>query len=325
MVVLHATNPCVISTLKPLMDGDTEAAKSTPRFLSPTDPGHEHRIPTTEKPVMRLHHSKQDIAEIAAMAGGDVSYITTFQEEEKKHEKKVSSSSSSDFFASSESSVSSDEEDEEGAEEVLCPVPGLDDINYGRFSGHSIQWIKRRYARLSPLLYGEDCVNNSSTTTGTETTDDPPTVIPPPRTEKLKEAVKWLQHHPTDKDLRLSYCVQFPNGESCRQVNVRLEPAMMAVMRTQSPVFVVAPHVPAQGMLAFFADVIPELSPTLRVPYGCVVEIGIKEDVTIHPLIPVRHDFLPEVGSPLIDMEEVEEALGEIKRVNGAEEQKEAK
>lgn len=73
----------------------------------------------------------------------------------------------------------------------------------------------------------------------------------------LKNALRYFQQKDSNVDPHLAYCVQFPNGESCRQVNVRLEPALMAVMRTQSSVFVIAPAIPAQGMLAFFADVIP--------------------------------------------------------------------
>uniref|UniRef100_A0A146LYP3 Uncharacterized protein n=1 Tax=Lygus hesperus TaxID=30085 RepID=A0A146LYP3_LYGHE len=49
--------------------------------------------------------------------------------------------------------VNNDSDEEDMADEVLCPVPGLDNINYGRFSGHTAAWVNQRYPRLSSLLY----------------------------------------------------------------------------------------------------------------------------------------------------------------------------
>ena len=313
-------------------------------------------------------------------------------------------SSSSSSSSSSGSDSGSSSENEETCDEVLCPVPGLDNINYGRFSGHTAAWVKEKYPRLSAILYDiaeEEPTTNSGTAAAASTTTvkgkvagqssskngtavtatagtgtgtgssrataappaparDPPTAeedgngspargggsgvdadksagtggpspstlpgasghgapndwlaatLPPPvHYATHEEAVAHLQHAPTGVDPRLSYCIQFPNGESCRQVNVRLEPALMAVMRTQSPVFVVAPPVPAQGVLAFFMDVIPELSPTLRIPGGCIVEIGVKDGITVHPLLP---DSLPEsmTRSPLTVLPELQDAMREV-------------
>lgn len=232
---------------------------------------------------------------------------------------------------------------EEMCDEVLCPVPGLDNINYGRFSGHTAAWVKEKYPRLSAMLY--DIGEEESTTPATtgaaaarpgagggeenaphesaKTTESAwsggsntaagsgnVTLPAPVHYASHAEAVTHLQHAPSGADPRLSYCIQFPNGESCRQVNVRLEPALMAVMRTQSPVFVVAPAVPAQGILAFFVDVIPELSPTLRIPAGCVVEIGVKNAITVHPLLP---DSLPEsmTRSPVTTLPDLQDAMRE--------------
>ncbi|KAG5512410.1 hypothetical protein GH5_08261 [Leishmania sp. Ghana 2012 LV757] len=256
-----------------------------------------------------------------------------------------------------------DDEEGEIGDEVLCPVPGLDNINFGHFSGHTAAWVREKYPRLSALLYdvndgdvmsdardeaeappqrqhhpcqpresgdpadASDAVasaGSAKATTGAshhhidQRSGACPTAewlsapLPPPvHYATHEEAVSHLQRAFSGADPCLSYCTQLPNGESYRQVNVRLEPALMAVMRTQSPVFVVAPAVPAQGILSFFMDVIPELSPTIRIPRGCVVEIGVKDSITVHPLLP---DSLPEsmTRSPLTVLPEIQEAIREV-------------
>ncbi|EAO00287.1 6-phosphofructo-2-kinase 1 [Trypanosoma cruzi] len=206
-------------------------------------------------------------------------------------------------------------------EELLCPLPGLDSINYGLFSGRTVQWVRKRYAKLSRLLYvaspvcgDESALNlyNSKKLYAVDVDDKKKGIIetheyPKKQDQGEKDARKQhfdksaratsrFLHVPNGTDPRLSYCVQFPNGESCRQVNVRLEPALMAVMRVQGPVFVVATSVPAQGVLAFFTDTMPEVSPTLRLPQHAVVEIGVKGEITVHQLVePVDH--VPQPGS----------------------------
>ncbi|ESL09275.1 6-phosphofructo-2-kinase/fructose-2,6-biphosphatase [Trypanosoma rangeli SC58] len=198
-------------------------------------------------------------------------------------------------------------------EELLCPLPGLDSINYGWFSGRTVRWVRKRYAKLSRILFAavpgssdeslssmnispnshpEDVESNAQG--GKEALglpqqgDQEGEHAPTQYLGNDAEAILRFRHVPNGTDPRLSYCVQFPNGESCRQVNVRLEPALMAVMRVQGPVFVVATSVPAQGVLAFMADVLPELSPTLRLPKHAVVEIGVKGDITVHQLEPAE-------------------------------------
>ncbi|KAG5508355.1 hypothetical protein JIQ42_08280 [Leishmania sp. Namibia] len=256
-----------------------------------------------------------------------------------------------------------DDEEGEIGDEVLCPVPGLDNINFGRFSGHTAAWVREKYPRLSALLYdvndgdvmsdardeaeappqrqhhpcqpresggpadASDAVASARSAKATsgashhhidQRSGACPTAewlsapLPPPvHYATHEEAVSHLQRAFSGADPCLSYCTQLPNGESYRQVNVRLEPALMAAMRTQSPVFVVAPAVPAQGILSFFMDVIPELSPTIRIPRGCVVEIGVKDSITVHPLLP---DSLPEsmTRSPLTVLPEIQEAIREV-------------
>ncbi|AIN95310.1 6-phosphofructo-2-kinase/fructose-2,6-biphosphatase, putative [Leishmania panamensis] len=253
-------------------------------------------------------------------------------------------------------------DEEEIGDEVLCPVPGLDNINFGRFSGHTAAWVKEKYPRLSALLYDVDDGNVSAGAAAQQHqqesrkyNDAADATMPlasagsanatgsashhrlgqgnethlaaawlsaplPPQVHYAthEEAVSHLQGAVSGADPRLSYCTQLPNGESYRQVNVRLEPALMAVMRTQSPVFVVAPAVPAQGILSFFMDVIPELSPTIRIPSGCVVEIGVKDGITVHPLLP---DALPEsmTRSLLTVLPEIQEAIREVATASSVE------
>ncbi|KEG14589.1 putative 6-phosphofructo-2-kinase/fructose-2,6-biphosphatase [Trypanosoma grayi] len=189
-------------------------------------------------------------------------------------------------------------------EELLCPQPGLDSINYGRFCGRTAEWVRSKYAKLSRLLYAtspggslESTLSFSGTReslnedSGSGDQQQQKPLSGRHRTparhyfDKSAQAIRRFRHVPNGADPRMSYCVQFPNGESCRQVNVRLEPALMAVMRSQGPVFVLASQVPAQGTLAFFTDVMPEMTPTLRLPRHAVVEIGVKGDITMHQLV----------------------------------------
>ncbi|RNF27004.1 putative 6-phosphofructo-2-kinase/fructose-2,6-biphosphatase [Trypanosoma conorhini] len=60
----------------------------------------------------------------------------------------------------SENGVNRAEYEENGAfsglpsqEELLCPLPGLDSINYGWFSGRTVGWVRKRYAKLSRILF----------------------------------------------------------------------------------------------------------------------------------------------------------------------------
>ncbi|KAH9599150.1 6-phosphofructo-2-kinase [Trypanosoma melophagium] len=200
-------------------------------------------------------------------------------------------------------------------EELLCPLPGLDTINYGQFAGRTAEWVRAKYAQLSRILYAISPVTSvdSMAHCGTSLSSQTDHMDGQLQEEKQKQGVQGSQplaestteekashrqyfnkskeaisrflHIPDGTDPRLSYCVQFPNGESCRQVNVRLEPALMAVLRVQGPVLVMASAVPAQGVLAFFTDVVPEMSPTLRLPRHAVVEIGVKGDITVHHLV----------------------------------------
>ncbi|KPI84197.1 putative 6-phosphofructo-2-kinase/fructose-2 6-biphosphatase [Leptomonas seymouri] len=348
------------------------------------------RLPNTEGPVAELHpySATTTIEAVRAMAGGDLSAVplpilrssvssestghvtsaavvaaTTLASPSNSnapsaHHDKAGTEHSSgsecdEVEADSWSSSYGDGSEAEMCDEVLCPVPGLDNINYGRFSGHAAAWVKEKYPRLSAMLYevaddqpaevGEagavavavspsratrkppkgaanppPSASCSASSTHTNPNDGLANALPPPvHYATHSEAAVHLQHAPTGVDPRLSYCIQFPNGESCRQVNVRLEPALMAVMRTQSPVFVVAPAVPAQGVLAFFMDVIPELSPTLRIPNGCVVEIGVKNGITVHPLLP---DSLPAsmTRSPLTALPPLQSTIREVAATNRA-------
>nr|CCC89739.1 putative 6-phosphofructo-2-kinase/fructose-2,6-biphosphatase [Trypanosoma congolense IL3000] len=195
--------------------------------------------------------------------------------------------------------------------EILCPLPGLDSINCGRFCGLTVKQVRDRYANLYKLLYAVSPMGSgnylSPEGTGGKPTDGPnvsgsgnegeektcqselrtasPKQPDLEEIEKSNGGIDRFLHVPNGADPRLSYCVQFPNGESCRQVNVRLEQALMAVMRVKAPVFVVASAAPAQGILAFFADELPEMAPALRLPSHAVVEIGVKGEITVHQLV----------------------------------------
>ncbi|KAG5487752.1 hypothetical protein LSCM1_08118 [Leishmania martiniquensis] len=445
MVVLHATNYSVLSTLAPLLEGAAEeegeailsapsvtnspgvspgdssgtsktrtpaapqqpsaeaaAAAASKLAVEPADaaaaPGSRPLMPRASSEVAQLPSSARTLASAGQRCGSDRDLHTS--ESRSRHsllpsrdeglrELRVGPPSTTTeelhvvaggklMHEDDSDQVHQDEEEEIG-DEVLCPVPGLDNINFGRFSGHTAAWVKEKYPRLSALLYAVDDGDvMGEARAGAET---PPSPSPPPQQQQHRhpsressrpadatasfasagsakatgsasqhhmsqrngaflaaewlsaplpppvhyathvEAVSHLRRASSGADPRLSYCTQLPNGESYRQVNVRLEPALMAVMRTQSPVFVIAPAVPAEGVLSFFLDVIPELSPTIRIPRGCVVEVGVKDSITVHPLL---SDSLPEsmTRSPLTELPEIQQAIREVAAASSMERSK---
>jgi broad specificity phosphatase PhoE len=135
----------------------------------------------------------------------------------------------------------------------------LDDINFGRMNGDSVRDSVEKHPKRTTILYA------------------PPTMS----TSAIQD--DRIRHVAADENPILNYCVQFPNGESCRQVNVRLESALLSIMRAGCSVLVVAPPIPAQGVVAFFTDVRPELSPCISIPRHQVVELN-KGEVQLHQL-----------------------------------------
>ena len=83
---------------------------------------------------------------------------------------------------------------------------------------------------------------------------------------------------------RINYQVAFPCGESCRQVNLRIEPVLLDIQRSRNPVVVVSPDIPAAGIIAYFTDTLPEKSTLLELPKHAVIEIGTKGEVQVHYL-----------------------------------------
>lgn len=136
-------------------------------------------------------------------------------------------------------------------------VRALDDLNYGVVANMSEGQIREKYPKLSSQLFID-----SAATSGIQ---DCATL--------------------TSNTTTLNYAVSFPRGESCRMCNVRLESALFEIMRSNGPVMVIAPRVPAQGVMAFLTDVLPERSPQLQLPKHTVVEITTKGQVVIHHLL----------------------------------------
>lgn len=295
-----------------------------------------------------------------------------------------------------------DDDLDDGGEldEVLCPVPALDDIHYGKMNGRTPQWLHQQNERMARMLFSSFSPRSTKRDPRATAADSPfppaaapphvddgakreirasnretePAIGPPTsctggkrmdkdnnaiRDEKVKEDEEEEEDASQESDASLSgghaegeeggsvqgsgdmkagmglvplppvviptdyprrsqialrkcwkqfekynaqaphasssattyypyfdYTIAFPNGESFRQVLSRLEPALMAVMRSQTPVFLVAPLIPTQGLLAFFLDIVPEKAPLLKIPKNCVLEISVKGDVIVHPLPP---------------------------------------
>lgn len=135
----------------------------------------------------------------------------------------------------------------------------LDDINFGRMNGDNVKDSVEKHPKRTTILYA------------------------PPNMSTSAIQDERIRHVFAEDNPFLNYCVQFPNGESCRQVNVRLESALMSIMRAGCSVLIVAPPIPAQGVVAFFTDVRPELSPCISIPRHQVVELN-KGEVQLHQL-----------------------------------------
>ena len=164
-------------------------------------------------------------------------------------------------------------------------------MNFGRMNGETFSSALHHHPKLSSLLFVATAPLGTSPypqQTGAASPADANTTTTAAAAAAAASvnktsALDILRHNPSSVDPRLNYCVQFPGGESCRQVNVRLESALMHVMRCGTPVLVVAPPVPAQGVVAFFTDVRPELSPSIRIPGQSIVEVTIKAEVVLYP------------------------------------------
>ncbi|CCW61458.1 unnamed protein product [Phytomonas sp. EM1] len=384
MLILHGTNQSVLSTLRPLLQGEDETAgKSNLNYLYQplvhhafdTERAHHrnHRdedgvtglvrntgivycrhavtlghsphciispnisdVPHVASPRQQIVRAPlstrppEDVDATKAMKGGCVSMIPfpdTQHQQPREHQDRLKSCSPHTEC------LDNNDEDDEAIEEVLCGVPGLDNINYGLFSGHNATWAAHHYPRLLPLIHAtgladwqpdtglvageataqEETKGNTCITTPTIAGAGPGrgSCAPRPiRFSSFTDAIRCLHRPPADVDPSLAYNMHFPNGESFRQVSVRLESALMAVMRTQSPVFVVASSIAAQGVLAFFTDVMPERLMTLRLPQHSVVEISFNESITVHPLLPdVQLNCKPSVVSPILTQEEIDKTL----------------
>ncbi|CCW68858.1 unnamed protein product [Phytomonas sp. Hart1] len=385
MLILHGTNQSVLSTLRPLLQGDDEATlKSNLNYLyqplvhhhafdgerahhrhhrdedsatalarntgivfcrHAANPEHSSRsmiLPNISNASRVVSPSSQmdrtplpmrsmgEVDVVKTMKGGYVNmvpFLDTHCQQSQEHQ------DGRKGVLSHTECLENNDEDDETIEEVLCGVPGLDNINYGLFSGRDATWALQHYPRLLPLIHvsgladphpdpgvveaeataQEGAKVEAFTATPTITRSNQghgACVTPPIHFSSFEDALRCLCRFPTDVDPSLAYNMHFPNGESFRQVSVRLEPALMAVMRTQSSVFVVASPITAQGVLAFFADVMPEQLMTLRLPQHCVVEIGFNESIIVHPLLPDSEvNCKPNVVSPILTQEEINKTL----------------
>lgn len=89
-----------------------------------------------------------------------------------------------------------------------------------------------------------------------------------------------------DEHGRLSFGTAFLKGESFRAVSIRLELALLEIMRNGGPIMAVCSEVPAQALRAFISDCIPEMGPTMEVDQHVIVEIGINGEITVHRMSP---------------------------------------
>lgn len=164
--------------------------------------------------------------------------------------------------------------DIEGVE--LVPVQSLGDINYGVFAGLTHEAAKARFPKTYGRLYGSKnkiVPNAGHVLLCSDEQKGDEAISKPPR--------------------RRAYNTGYPRGESARQVNVRLEHTLLAALRCTTPLFVLCPEAPAQGFLAFVADLLPEEAPFVELPASSIVEVGRGRQVTIHNLEEYGVDLPP--------------------------------
>jgi len=152
---------------------------------------------------------------------------------------------------------------------TTIPLRALDDINYGAMAGMTVEEACHRHPKTCELLfqYPEGKV-----------------LKVPERYESKESQTEYCQHDcplmPT-----FAYTVSFVRGgESARQVNVRIEPALLEIMRADGPVIVIADPTPAKGVLAFITDQLPEHNQNMNIPRHGVIEVGVKARRIVHQL-----------------------------------------
>jgi broad specificity phosphatase PhoE len=135
----------------------------------------------------------------------------------------------------------------------------LDDINFGRMTGETLQESFRNHPKMSQLLFGLKKFPSNS-------------------------ALSDSSSHQMQLMRRMNYQVCFPCGESRRQVNLRIEPVLLQIQRSKNPMLIVSSHIPAAGIATYFTDKVPESSSTTDMPFHAVLEVGSKGEVTVHDL-----------------------------------------
>lgn len=144
----------------------------------------------------------------------------------------------------------------------------LDNINYGAMAGLTPEEAMRRHPRTCGILF-----------------QPPETTVAPPFRFESRESQPDFCPHDCSPMPTFSYTVSFVRGgESTRQVNVRIEPALLEIMRADGPAIVIADPTPAKGVLAFMTDELPEHNQRMFIPRHGVVEVGVKSNTIIHQL-----------------------------------------
>lgn len=157
---------------------------------------------------------------------------------------------------------------EETLNVTTIPLRALDDINYGAMAGLTKEEAFQRHPKTSGLLFQ----------------NKEPNLDPPTRHESRESQAEMCPHDCPELPM-FAYTVSFVRGgESARQVNVRIEPALLEIMRADGPVIVIANPTPAKGVLAFITDELPEHSQAMFIPRHGVIEVGVKSNKIIHYL-----------------------------------------
>jgi broad specificity phosphatase PhoE len=178
----------------------------------------------------------------------------------------------------------------------FAAMRALDGINYGLFVGLRPKEAQDRWPKLFSKLFGEGEKSVSGHAPGPIPRVAAACPIPLSQTEGEADERSVEATSPSTPSFPIPnnatsgstrglagsrasayvphYHMTFPRGESCRQVNVRLERAIMEIMRIDGPVLIIAPLNPIQGLAAFLSEGRPENSPNFDFALHTVQEHG---------------------------------------------------
>jgi broad specificity phosphatase PhoE len=128
-------------------------------------------------------------------------------------------------------------------------------------------------AQLPRAVAAEASSDPSSVETDSEQSPPGPATLPSPNLRSKLPSFSIF-----------GYEAAFLSRESRREVNARLERAIMEILRIDGPVLVIAPLHPIQGLVAYFCNAPPEMSGSVDFPLHTVKEYSLTGGTVVLPV-----------------------------------------